>query len=188
MEQELTYTKESLQATVEELETSNEELQAANEELLASNEELQSSNEELQSVNEELHTVNAENQSRITELIDLTNDINNLLAISRVSVMIVDADLRIRKMSTGMADILGLQDSDNGAPLEIVSRTLDFPDAISMAKRVIKTKQEEETEVNNSRTSSRALIRMIPYRKENGLIQGLILTAVDISPKIVSAE
>ncbi|MEM6329334.1 MAG: chemotaxis protein CheB, partial [Planctomycetota bacterium] len=51
LEQELAYTRESLQSTVEELETSNEELQSTNEELIASNEELQSTNEELHSVN-----------------------------------------------------------------------------------------------------------------------------------------
>jgi two-component system CheB/CheR fusion protein len=176
----LTYAKESLQATVEELETSNEELQASNEELLASNEELQSSNEELQSVNEELHTVNAENQSRISELMDLSNDISNLLAISRVSVMLVDADLRIRRMSTGMADILGLKDEDNGAPLEIVSRSINFPNVIMMAQKVIREKREEEIEITNPEKSSKLLIRMIPYRKETGRIHGLILTAIDL--------
>lgn len=180
LELELTYAKESLQATVEELETSNEELQASNEELLASNEELQSSNEELQSVNEELHTVNAENQSRISELMDLSNDISNLLAISRVSVMLVDADLRIRRMSTGMADILGLRDEDNGAPLEIVSRSINFPNVIMMAQKVIREKREEEIEITNAEKSSKLLIRMIPYRKETGRIHGLILTAIDL--------
>ena len=80
LEAELRRTKENLQATIEELETSNEELQATNEELLASNEELQSTNEELQSVNEELYTVNAEYQSKIAQLTELTNDMDNLLA------------------------------------------------------------------------------------------------------------
>ena len=80
LEQELSYTKENLQAAIEELQTSNEELQASNEELLASNEELQSTNEELQSVNEELYTVNAEYQRKIAELTELTNDMDNLLA------------------------------------------------------------------------------------------------------------
>lgn len=183
LEQELNYTKESLQATVEELETSNEELQAANEELLASNEELQSSNEELQSVNEELHTVNAENQSRINELVELTNDINNLLAISRVSTMIVDGDLRIRKMSIGISDILGIKDDDNGAPLEIISRSMDFPNILEMAKRVIHRRKEEEIIVSKNHDSPNILIRMIPYRKESGLIHGLILTAVEVPRK-----
>src|SRR5262249_20360020 len=49
LEDELAYTKESLQSAIEEHETTNEELQATNEELIASNEELQSTNEELHS-------------------------------------------------------------------------------------------------------------------------------------------
>jgi septal ring factor EnvC (AmiA/AmiB activator) len=51
LEEELSYTKDHLQAAVQEHETANEELQATNEELIAANEELQSTNEELHSVN-----------------------------------------------------------------------------------------------------------------------------------------
>ena len=99
LEQELQFTRENLQATIEELETSNEELQATNEELLASNEELQSTNEELQSTNEELYTVNAEYQNKIIELTEVQNDVENLLASSRIGTVILDEDLCIRKYS-----------------------------------------------------------------------------------------
>ena len=74
LEYELQQTRENLQATIEELETTNEEQQATNEELLASNEELQSTNEELHSVNEELYTVNTEYQTKIRQLLELSND------------------------------------------------------------------------------------------------------------------
>jgi len=87
LELDLQFTRENLQATIEELETSNEELQATNEELLASNEELQSTNEELQSTNEELFTVNAEYQSKIIELTELHNDIENILSASQISLL-----------------------------------------------------------------------------------------------------
>jgi two-component system CheB/CheR fusion protein len=99
LEQELQFTKENLQATIEELETSNEELQATNEELLASNEELQSTNEELQSVNEELHTVNAEYQTKILELTEMTNDLENLMAATGVATLFLDENLSIRKFT-----------------------------------------------------------------------------------------
>ncbi|HEY4229515.1 MAG TPA: chemotaxis protein CheB, partial [Thermoanaerobaculia bacterium] len=75
LEQELTATKDYLQAIIEEQEASNEELKSANEEILSSNEELQStneeletSNEELQSLNEELHTVNGQLEYKTAEL------------------------------------------------------------------------------------------------------------------------
>src|SRR5947199_5424000 len=41
-------------------------------------EELQSTNEELHSVNEELYTVNVEHQRKITQLAELTDDLDNL--------------------------------------------------------------------------------------------------------------
>ncbi|MEL7228003.1 MAG: hypothetical protein AAGL17_25045, partial [Cyanobacteria bacterium J06576_12] len=99
LEYELTQTKENLQVTIEELETINEEQQATNEELLASNEELQSTNEEMQSVNEELYTVNAEYQSKIEELVQLNEDIDNLLRSTNIGVVFLDRELNIRKFT-----------------------------------------------------------------------------------------
>ncbi|MBF0255860.1 MAG: PAS domain-containing protein, partial [Gammaproteobacteria bacterium] len=106
LEQELQFTRENLQATVEELETSNEELQATNEELLASNEELQSTNEELQSVNEELYTVNAEHQSKIAELTEVNNDLDNLLGNIRVATLFLDQNLEIRRFTPEIAHFM----------------------------------------------------------------------------------
>ena len=128
LEQELLYTKENLQAAIEELQTSNEELQASNEELLASNEELQSTNEELQSVNEELYTVNAEYQRKISELIELTNDMDNLLSSTEVGSIFLDAQLRIRKFTPQIADGFKLLPRDIGRPIETFTHDLDHPE------------------------------------------------------------
>ena len=90
---------ENLQATIEELEPRTRKLQATNEELLAGNEELQSTNEELQSVNEELHTVNTEYQSKILELTELNNDLDNLIASTRIATLFLDEDLTVRRFT-----------------------------------------------------------------------------------------
>ena len=117
LEQELRYTRENLQASNEELETSNEELQASNEELVAANEELQSTNEELQSMNEELHTVNAEFQSKIQELTDLHNDIDNMLRSTDLGTVFLDRDLHIRKFTPAATTFIHLLEHDIGRPL-----------------------------------------------------------------------
>src|SRR6185312_2503559 len=100
LENELAYTRETLQATIEELETSNEEMQATNEELVASNEELQSTNEELHSVNEERYTVNAAYQHKVVVRLALNPDMPHLLEGTDVGTVFLDRDLRIRRYTS----------------------------------------------------------------------------------------
>ena len=114
LESELRFSRENLQATIEELETANEELQATNEEMVASNEELQSTNEELQSVNEELYTVNSEHQKRIDELAESTNDMNNLLATTRVGVIFIDDEMCLRRFTPEIGRMFHLLPQDVG--------------------------------------------------------------------------
>ena len=135
LEQELQFTRENLQATIEELETSNEELQATNEELLASNEELQSTNEELQSTNEELFTVNAESQSKIIELTELHNDVDNLLASSQIGTLLLDENAHVRRFSPQIATLFHLLDSDIGRPIGHLTHYLKEIDFRSGAHR-----------------------------------------------------
>jgi two-component system CheB/CheR fusion protein len=106
LELELQTTKERLQSTLEELETSNEELRASNEELSSVNEELQSSNEELetskeelQSINEELRTVNNELSARVEELSRANSDLKNLFTNTRIAMLFLDTDFRIRNFT-----------------------------------------------------------------------------------------
>ncbi|MDO8840870.1 chemotaxis protein CheB, partial [Methanocalculus sp.] len=79
-EEYLQTTREELETSNEELKTSNEEMQSINEEFQSTNEELETSKEELQSVNEELATVNAELQVKVADLMQTSNDMNNLIA------------------------------------------------------------------------------------------------------------
>lgn len=183
LERDLSMTRDTLQATVQDLETSNEEIQAANEELLAANEELQSTNEELQSVNEELHTVNAENQSRIEELTALTNDINNLLATASVGVLLVDAQLRVRRASRSALAALNLTDADIGVPIETIGRVLRMPDLPVIAERVMKAGRAEEKTVEATGAWRWLLLRLVPFRNEMEHTDGVVLSLIDLSER-----
>src|SRR6185295_5884468 len=112
LREELAATRDSLEAIIEEQDATNEELRSANEEIMSSNEELQSTNEELetakeelQSTNEELTTLNDELESRNTELEHVNNDLHNVLGSVNIPILILGADLRIRRF-TGMAEKL----------------------------------------------------------------------------------
>lgn len=181
LEQELKYTKESLQASIEELETSNEELQATNEELIASNEELQSTNEELQSVNEELYTVNSEYQSKIEELTELNNDINNWFSITEIGTIFLDLNLRIRKYSTGIEKIINLIENDIGRPVNHISYNFDYPEFFDDIEIVLKDLKPIEKEVKSKDEKKWFLAKILPYRTIENAVKGVALTFIDIS-------
>jgi two-component system CheB/CheR fusion protein len=178
LENELRFTKESLQATIEELETSNEELQATNEELLAANEELQSTNEELHSVNEELHTVNTELSRKIGELSETTADLDSVLATTDVGVLFLDASLCIRKFTSKIVDAFQLLPQDVGRPIDGFAHKLDYPGFRDDVRRVLETGHAIEKDVDA--TDGKAYyLRILPYRKQNQ-IAGIVVTLLDI--------
>lgn len=97
---------------LEDLDTTSEELQSSNEELMAANEELQSTNEELQSVNEELYTVNSEYQQKISELTDINNDLENLMMTTKLAVLFLTSDFKIRRFTNALKHYVNIIDFD----------------------------------------------------------------------------
>ncbi len=180
LEQDLQFTRENLQATIEELETSNEELQATNEELLASNEELQSTNEELQSTNEELFTVNAEYQSKIIELTELYNDIENILNTSQISLLLLDENLEVRRFSPNITKIFSLLNNDIGRPITHISHFLVNTDPLKLIKQVQNNNETIDNEVYT--TDGRFyLMRIEPYVIGPKSYSGIVISFIDIT-------
>ena len=188
LDRELSAKEEFLRTTVEELETSNEELKSTNEELQSSNEELQStveeletSKEELQSLNEELVTVNTELQQKVEQLSQVNNDMNNLLAGTGIGTLFVDHQLRIQRFTPAITDIIKLIRSDVGRPLsDIAVRLKGNPDLVGMVEDVLSTlaSKEAEVEVLDGRPY---VMRVQPYRTLNNVIEGAVITFVDVS-------
>jgi len=99
-------------------------METSNEELLAGNEELLASNEELQSVNEELHTVNTEYQSKILELTELNNDLDNLIASTRIATLFLDENLTVRRFTPEIRRAFRILDGDIGCPINHLTHEL----------------------------------------------------------------
>jgi len=187
LEHELQFTRENLQATIEELETSNEELQATNEELLASNEELQSTNEELQSTNEELFTVNAEYQSKIIELTELHNDLDNLLSATQIGNLLLDENMEVRRFSKRVCEIFKLLDSDIGRPITHITHHLQHCDPITLIRDVQITSKPQELEVQTQDGRWR-LMRIVPYAIGPKTFSGTVVSFVDINQLKLAQE
>ncbi len=182
LESELQRNRESLQATIEELETTSEEQQATNEELIAANEELQSTNEELQSLNEELYTVNAEYQSKIQELTELNNDVNNLLRSTEIGTIFLDRDLCVRKYTPAATQVYALRPGDLGRPIVQLAHNLDLSDLGHHIQTVLETEVPAELKVKFADAERYLLLRLNPYCLEQGGVTGLVMTFIDITP------
>ena len=170
---------EEKEATNEELRSANEEIMSSNEELQSTNEELETAKEELQSTNEELTTLNDELESRNTELETLINDLHNLLAGANIPIIILGADLRIRRF-TGMAErVFNLIPSDTGRPITDINLPLKIPDLKRQVLEVIDTLVPKELEVQCEKGRWWS-VRIRPYKTTANKIDGAVITMVDI--------
>ena len=188
LKQELRAKDEYLQSINEELETSNEELKSSNEEMQSVNEELQSTNEELetskeelQSVNEELATVNAELQTKVVDLSQANNDMNNLLAGTGIGTIFVDHQLRILRFTPAVTQVINLILSDVGRPVDnIVSNLTGYDRLVADVKAVLDTLATKEVEVQ-TKAGAWYMLRIQPYRTLENIIEGAVITFVDIT-------
>ncbi len=180
LEQELQFTKESLQTSIEEIETSSEELQSANEELLVSNEELHSTNEELQSVNEELIVVNTQYQYKIQELADLNNDMMNYLNSTSIGTLFLDSNLYVRKFTPALTREINLIETDIGRPISHIAHNLKDEDLVKQSRVVMDSLVSFEKEVQGS-DNRWYLIKYSPYRTNENVIKGVVISLVDIT-------
>jgi two-component system CheB/CheR fusion protein len=187
LEAELNLTKENLQAMVEELEATNEELQSANEELQSNNEELQSSNEELdssreelQSLNEELTTLNAELHDK-NELVSKANDdLNNFVNRTDIAIILLDDGLKIRSCTPATSDIFNIRKIDSGRPIDEITSRLVYDKTVDDAHDVLRTLQPKEVEVQR-KDGYWFNMRISPYRTAQNIINGLVVSFLDIN-------
>jgi two-component system CheB/CheR fusion protein len=195
LERDLAYTKENLQATIEEMQSSNEELTSTNEELQSTNEELQSTNEELetskeelQSGNEEIVTVNAELQTKIEQHTGIQNDMKNLLENVNVGTIFLDNHLAIKRFTRDATKVFRFAASDTGRPLADIRSLIPdvdlIPDAVAVLDSLIPREKQVRTTGNEW-----YLVRIMPYRTLENVIEGVVMTFSDITAlKVVEAE
>lgn len=187
---ELRTLKDRLRGVTDELRTSNEELQTTGEEYLSVNEELQSTNEELetsreelQSLNEELQTINGELNQRNESLVRVNSDLSNLFDSTSIATLILDNEMRIRRFTPRLLDIFNVREGDEGRPItDIVTRlTQDWLG--EDVRKVLRTLIPVEREVELAEGAAIYLMQVRPYRDLNNVINGAVVTFVDISDR-----
>jgi two-component system CheB/CheR fusion protein len=194
LENELTVSRQRLQAIIEEYESSQEEMKASSEEMQSTNEELRStleeletSKEELQSINEELQTVNQQNRQKVDELAQLSSDLQNLLTSTEIATLFLDRNFRILRFTPKLGDLFNIRSTDRGRPISDLTHRLGYAMLRSDAEAVLNRLAPIEREVQDD-AGRWYLTRVLPYRSTDDRIEGVVITFVDIDSRKRSAE
>jgi len=172
--------REETRASKEELQSANEELQSTNEELQSANEELTTSKEEMQSMNEELQTINAEMHTKLDDLALAQSDLKNLLNSTDIAMLFLDKKLNVRRYTERASKIISLRESDIGRPLSDLTTSLQYPTLQEDTNETVRTLVISEKQIltSDARWFS---VRIMPYRRIDNVIDGAVITFVDIT-------
>jgi two-component system CheB/CheR fusion protein len=143
-------------------------------------EELESAKEELQSLNEELQTVNAELQSKVKTLSSTNDDMENLLNSTDIATIFLDSHLCIKRFTPLSNEIFHLIQSGIGRPLNDLTSSLNHERLVRDAQEVLRTLESKDQEMQ-TQTNVWYLMRMRPYRTSRNVIDGVVITFVDIT-------
>ncbi len=172
--------RQEMGASAEELQAANEELQSTNEELQSANEELTTSKEESQSMNEALPTLNQELQTKLDDLALAQSDMQNLLNSTDIATLFLDNALNVRRYTEQITRIIHLREGDIGRPLTDLASTLNYPTLSQDAQQTLKTLTLTEKEITTT-DGLWFMVRIKPYRTLTNMIQGVVITLIDIT-------
>ncbi len=171
---------DELESTNQDLKSANEELQSTNEEMQSANEELETSKEELQSSNEELSTINAELQKKNEELAGVSNDMFNLLSSTDIGTLFLDLDLHLRRFTPAVNRLYNFLPADIGRPVDHFVSRLNYDRLVEDARQVLSTLIPRAIEVQ-AKDRTWYLVSIKPYRTLENVIDGVVITFVDVS-------
>nr|WP_272876788.1 PAS domain-containing protein [Neoroseomonas terrae] len=183
LNEELLVAQERLRDLTEELEAAKEEYLSVNEELNAANEELETSREELQSLNEELQTINAELSNRNESLVRSNSDLVNLLDSTPIAILFLDGDMRIRRFTPRLLDIFKVREGDEGRPISDIVTRLGSNGLEEDVQQVLRTQAPIAREVTLTDSDTSYVMQIRPYRDLNNVLDGVIITFIDISER-----
>jgi two-component system CheB/CheR fusion protein len=124
----------------------------------------------------------------VLDLSRANNDMNNLLAGTGVGTLFVDYEVRIARFTPAVTGVINLIASDIGRPLgDVAANLVDYDRLVPDIREVLRTLAPKEAEVR-SRSGVWYLMRILPYRTMENLIEGAVVTLVDISARKQTEE
>jgi two-component system CheB/CheR fusion protein len=108
---------------------------------------------------------------------------NNLLAGTGIGTVFVNQELRVARFTPAATQVMNLIPTDVGRPVEhIVSNLVEYPGLTDDIRKVLDTLAPKEAEVR-AKGGTWYLMRIRPYRTLDNVIEGAVLTFVDITER-----
>ncbi len=131
-------------------------------------------------MNEELQTVNGELVSKLDDLALAQSDLQNLLNSTQIATLFLDGKGQVRRFTEQTKKLFSLRDGDIGRPLSDLTTSLDYPTLAEDIREVVRTLEYREREIGT--TDGRwYTVRIMPYRTQQHVIDGSVITFVDIT-------
>jgi len=163
-----------------ELKAATAQVGSMSEELRATNARLEDSTLQLHAVNAELSTVNSQLRENVRELVSRNDDLANLLAVTDVAAVFVDRHMRVSRYTMAATRLFDFLQTDIGRPLgELITNIADI-NLTDEAEIVLRTRGLAERSVRAD-DGRQFILRMLPYKGEEGEPQGVVLTFTEVT-------
>src|SRR6185369_3843784 len=128
-------------------------------------------------------TVNAELHGKVEELNQANSDMENLLASSEIATIFLDRKLNIKGFTPSVAGVFNLISADIGRPFRHLAGKIDWPTLTHDVELVLAGHPFAEREVTRLDRERCYLKRIFPYRTQEGSIDGVVITFIDITER-----
>jgi two-component system CheB/CheR fusion protein len=104
----------------------------------------------------------------------------NLLNSTDIATLFLDNDLNVRRYTDQITRVIHLREGDVGRPLSDLATTLTYPQLHADAKETLRTLAFSEKQIPTT-DGHWYSVRIMPYRTLDDVIQGVVITFVDIT-------
>ena len=104
----------------------------------------------------------------------------SLLNSTEIAMLFLDKNLNVRRFTDRAAKIINLRDSDIGRPLSDLTTSLQYPALSDDTNETLRTLVFSEKQIQSS-DQRWFTVRIMPYRRLDNVIDGAVITFVDIT-------
>jgi two-component system CheB/CheR fusion protein len=119
-------------------------------------------------------------RSKLDDLALAQSDMQNLLNSTDIATLFLDNALNVRRFTEHITRIIQLREGDIGRPLSDLASTLIYPQLHADATETLRTLAFSEKQIATT-DAHWYTVRIMPYRTVANVIQGVVITFVDIT-------